>query len=586
VFLLEIPAIDEHKDINHIPVTKLSRNSMNSVKQLLTFLAKEGVRSVYGLITGRKELEVSQVKMECNKLKNKLEKYRKLLSKEAELKNIPLRLQGITQNLIFTIIKANDILNLSYLNMKNIKDLYDNLRYERIGEVILSCNDKVDISDMIKMVTDRILNRSNAPLLLSCKVCKDYLSNKDLLWLVKECAKEHSLSKDVPLEPYLKEQITKVFNQKIEVTNTCIICKYERSEVYGDDKHRFCRECWVQALSHSLQIPNTFMDFRVWPIKCPITNCRATLCASYVFKSLNTKEVNRIIEGTSKRSRIIIGTKTKIIDWHVLLILNGPGNLLLTNIVPLKCIMCQRKKSGCEIKTCTGSDDHYICIDCLKKIVSEAYYNRKGIAAIKCTKENCGSGYKRKLIKEVCDMIHENCYFEMYVQAIEITEQRITLLKCANWKSLVLIHNRSINAIIVCSSCDYITPRIFLRKEHKGVCVRRKEILRYRKGTIIPIICPYCRAIVFKDKRSHFTNCPCGGSCCSVCSAKREPILAHDSSYHRESCIHYLSIKEHDREYGGNYNKRDGCPECKKLGKTCSPPKNLVNFDLPLEESF
>ena len=102
-----------------------------------------------------------------------------------------------------------------------------------------------------------------------------------------------------------------------------------------------------------------------------------------------------------------------------------------------QCMICMRKKLSDEIKICAESDDHYICIDCLKRTVAKLYHAEKEVTRINCSKKNYESTYEESLIREVYDIIDKNCYFEMYVQAIEITEQRITLLECPEWKYLV-----------------------------------------------------------------------------------------------------------------------------------------------------
>eukprot|EP00826_Nyctotherus_ovalis_P010913 TRINITY_DN12848_c0_g4_i2.p3 TRINITY_DN12848_c0_g4~~TRINITY_DN12848_c0_g4_i2.p3 ORF type:complete len:245 (-),score=62.14 TRINITY_DN12848_c0_g4_i2:2735-3469(-) len=243
------------------------------------------------------------------------------------MKHVAVNLQELTQTLIIATIKANDVLNLlSSPNKENVENLNKNLHYKETEKVILSCKDKVQKLDMIEQTFNRLEDNLSNPFLLCCIACKSYLPDKDLLFLIKEETKKSAAQKNLPLDQCLKARLQKAFYEKVEAKSTCIMCKMVIPKVYGDDKHKFCRKCWVKALSRSLKIPNTLINFKVWPIGCPIANCRAALSASYTFKSLEHSEVTEIFASASQRSQMASGTLSQFLNWHSSLILQSPSN--------------------------------------------------------------------------------------------------------------------------------------------------------------------------------------------------------------------------------------------------------------------
>ena len=95
-------------------------------------------------------------------------------------------------------------------------------------------------------------------------------------------------------------------------------------------------------------------------------------------------------------------------------------------------------------------------------------------------------------------------------------------------------------------------------------------------------ICPYCLNINSVEKSNlccYYWFCiTCKYKFDICCSSKREVSLAHGNQYHRPSCIWF---NEYDDSKEGPV---EDCPYCKKLGKKCPRPKDLVNNDIPKEE--
>ena len=71
--------------------------------------------------------------------------------------------------------------------------------------------------------------------------------------------------------------------------------------------------------------------------------------------------------------------------------------------------------------------------------------------------------------------------------------------------------------------------------------------------------CPNCREIFTNDKTELLVACLfCKANFCFGCSAPKDPIMAHGSSYHRKCCKFYRFYECYDVKYS------EKCSECKK----------------------
>lgn len=80
--------------------------------------------------------------------------------------------------------------------------------------------------------------------------------------------------------------------------------------------------------------------------------------------------------------------------------------------------------------------------------------------------------------------------------------------------------------------------------------------------------CPACGNACEKedeDSCDHMT-CICGKEFCWSCLADRTVILHHGNHYHNPDCRFYVP-------YNGAAEFVEKCPECKRNGKACLPPK-------------
>ncbi len=91
--------------------------------------------------------------------------------------------------------------------------------------------------------------------------------------------------------------------------------------------------------------------------------------------------------------------------------------------------------------------------------------------------------------------------------------------------------------------------------------------------------CPFCLQMSTKDEGCNHVTCYfCKNDYCFACSAKRSPTLTHGNHYHRPSCPHFFTYNGEDKFLPLK------CSECKRLGKLCMRPHDLVDGDIPPDE--
>jgi hypothetical protein len=160
--------------------------------------------------------------------------------------------------------------------------------------------------------------------------------------------------------------------------------------------------------------------------------------------------------------------------------------------------------------------------------------------------------------------------------------QQKGVFECPNDGMLFSVPENSQSQNVVCIGCRNSYCRLCLKKQHRGPCTTRKEMIKVMKEAdpnmeIMP--CPYCLQLSSKDDHCDHVKCyVCKNDFCFRCAAKRQPTLSHGNHFHRPECKHYSAYDGHDDK------KMSDCDECTRLGKLCKPPGKLEEGDIPSAE--
>ena len=297
IHLMESP-IREYSENESQPPTRYKKQNIRCVKKLLKFLANQGNNiPIHKIIIDPRKITKEVIKTECININAKMEEYVSMLSKDIEEKFIPVKLGDISLNLVLSLIRSNDMMNLLNKHENIITDLCKNIKNNAVEKIKLSCEDEVSKTEMMKSLFYAVESDIDNPMFVQCVSCRSYLSDKDLLSIAKEEAKKEYIENQ--MEDKIKFMLAKVFQRKRilmgklyskksqdkkeipeklkkmknEVTeDICLICKERKSKYMIDSRHKFCKKHFIEALSNSLRIPDLSIDYAAWPIKCPLPN--------------------------------------------------------------------------------------------------------------------------------------------------------------------------------------------------------------------------------------------------------------------------------------------------------------------------
>ncbi len=334
----------------------------------------------------------------------------------------------------------------------------------------------------------------------------------------------------------------------------CLICANESLEIVRiHSNHTFCRCCLERYAASA----GTDSELH---LKCPVRGCRFRFHESFIaVKGAETASLDPALIATIELSHPAEDFKD---SSAAAVVVDSPQECVF-------CLAVHPPKTCVKLSSC----DHFCCIGSLTQHAQKCEEDNKGIDGCVCPIKTCGKPISSELIGKIGET-------ELANQLQTQTYRRIKkLVECPSChKEFPTIHLPK-RKIVQCPHCAIAFCKECFGGPHKGLCPTRAEMLKISPNEDEKIrACPYCLKLSGKDEKCSQVTCyECGNDFCFQCSAKWTPISVHGNHYHRKGCPNYAP-------FAGEDKMNEKCPECARLGKVCTRPKELVDNDIPIEE--